>query len=99
MRVNCKHRPRTHERYERTLRSYFPFGDTLPPRPSMMLGMVNCPTFFDPRKRKCVCLIGSQVDLNASAGTTWTMIDDEEGEQHAAAAEIRPMLSIKQCSP
>jgi len=28
MRVNGKNRPRTHERYERTLRIYFPFGDT-----------------------------------------------------------------------
>jgi hypothetical protein len=41
MRVNGKNRPRTHERYERTLRSYFPFGDTLRPRPSIMLGMIN----------------------------------------------------------
>jgi len=43
-----------------------------------------------------VYLIGSQGDLSASAGTTRTMIDEDEGEQHAAAGEIRPMLSIKQ---
>ena len=41
-------------------------------------------------------LIGSQGDLSVSAGTTRTMIDEDEGEQHTAAGEIRPMPSIKQ---
>jgi prophage regulatory protein len=52
--------------------------------------------FLDWRKRKCAYLIGSQGDLSASAGTTRTMIDEDEGEQHAAAGEIWPMMSIKQ---
>jgi hypothetical protein len=59
MPANGKNRPRAHERYERTLRSYFPFGDTLRPRPSMMLGMINTSDIF---------LIGENASACASSG-------------------------------
>ena len=59
MRVNGKNRLRTHERYERTLRSYFPFGDTLRPRPSKMLGLINTSDIFS---------IGESASACASSG-------------------------------
>jgi hypothetical protein len=65
-------------------------------RLSMILRMINTSDISRSAKRKGVYLIGSQGDLSAGAGTTRTMIDKDEGEQCAAAGEIRPMLSIKQ---
>lgn len=69
------------------------------PRLSMMLGMINTSDIFSIGENACACTSsGRRVTRARALGTTRTMTDEDEGEQHAAAGEIRPipMLSIKQ---
>jgi prophage regulatory protein len=62
----------------------------------MMLRMINTSDIFSIGETQGRVPHRVAGDLSTSAGTTRAMIDEDEGEQHAAAGEIRPMLSIKQ---
>jgi hypothetical protein len=75
-----------------SLRPPFP----LRPRLSMMLGMVNTSdTFWIGGNANARSSSGRRATGARAQGTTRTMMDEDEGEQHAAAGEMRPMSEHK----